>query len=1076
MHPSQLFRFIGVAFLCGSSISLATEGNSPVAATFTDNGRKMEVTGPGIKTFSTDFSMTVEVSGTRKVLRSTEGVPGPLLKKETEQTPCGEASVTVSTVEFPTDKLALELRVGQVSGLPCVLVQPILHNRGSQPVSLISLTALESRNLTLAGTPSDWIVTAYDQSSEGRRAFLVGKLSELQNGMGIREYGSIFRNDGTGFLFGPVGEPLAYLENRVTAQPDGGAMLQISSEMSGVRVDAGESRSGQQAILLMEPPRTALSRWAEWVSKTHGGRTQKGALAGWCSWYHLTNKIKGTDVLGVVDAVKKDPDRLRPQVIQIDDGYQDFDGKWDANAKFPEGMAFYAKRIAETGARPGLWMAMTMIGVQHPWLNEPENREAVWNNAFKKESSFRPDASGWLDPTHPRAKEHIIERIRHAVESGFTYLKLDFNNIGNGGWHEKKKTSFQILREHYQRIRKAAGEDTYILACIVEPNRAVLGLVDAHRTSHDAHRGGVRSAINDVLRSYHLNGRWMAVDNDIYYIAPDAKGIGRVQGGRNLHQTWLSMMGLSGGAALTSDPWHWDILKPERRTVEIMQPPAEIRTEVLDLGTSKEWPRLAAFVNRPWGNHAVALLWNPDERQPRTVTLDFSQAGLDPKRTHAVWSFWDNRFLGTAKGAWTTPPLGGWACQELVLTPIDGPDSGKPVLIGSNLHISGGVAEVKDVASSERGIKVTLTDAGAREGDIFFHSERPLRPAGASGCVIDAVEAAGDNVWKVRIGGRKVNQPQSFELTTTSPDAPARSADIPETCYLFAYFLNNGEDGLHLAWSPDGLKWQALKRGASCLRPEVGKSKLMRDPCITTGPDGTFHMVWTDSWNSGTIGYASSKDLVAWSPQKTLPVMANEPTTRNCWAPEIIYDPVSRNFRIFWASTIPGKFHETEMGGKNDLNHRIYSTTTTDFKTFAPTTLYFDPGHNVIDATLTEFAGKTIMIYKDESKIPSPMKNLKLATANSPAGPFSPVPGAINPPGSWVEGPTALCVGKEVILYFDAYTRNRYEALATTDFKTWRDVTGEISLPPGIRHGTAISVGGEVVKRLIHESALAQSS
>ena len=45
--------------------------------------------------------------------------------------------------------------------------------------------------------------------------------------------------------------------------------------------------------------------------------------------------------------------------------------------------------------------------------------------------------------------------------SGFTYLKLDFNNIGSGGWWEKKRTSFQIMRDHYTNMRQAAGESTY---------------------------------------------------------------------------------------------------------------------------------------------------------------------------------------------------------------------------------------------------------------------------------------------------------------------------------------------------------------------------------------------------------------------------------------------------------------------------------------------------------------------------------------------------------------------------------------------------------------------------------------
>ena len=1023
------------------------------------DSKNYQITGPGIESLRAGFSATVEISGKRQVLASANGVASLNPAGATEQTPYGPAVIQIATVRFPDHKLTMDIRLGQVPGQPCVLIQPSLHNEGSQPVRLLELNGMtmdQEKHLTLTGSQNNWLITSMDRSTEGRPPNFLANLESLQGTMEIREYGTLYRPDGVGFLFGPVGEPVAYLTHRISRQPGGAAELRITSEMSGIQVDPGESRVGQQAVFWMQEPRAALAKWAVWVAQTHHARTGKGALAGWCSWYHLTSKIKGSDVLGVVEEVRKQPARLRPQVIQIDDGYQDFDGVWDANAKFSEGMPHYAKRIAETGARAGLWMAPTLIGKNAPWLRDPENMEAVWGKKFKLESRFRPDESGWLDPTHPRAIAHITERVRHAVENGFTYLKIDFNLMGDGGWHERKQTSFQILREHFTRIRKAAGEDTYILACIVEPNRAVVGLADAHRSSHDAHRGGVRSAINDVLRCYQLNSRWFAIDNDIYYLAPDVPSVGNVQGGWDLHRTWLSLMGISSGAALTSDPWHWQEMRPHQRTVEIMQPPAKERAEVLDLGMGAEWPRVASLVNRPWGKQVVAVLWNPSESE-KAITMTFAGAGLDPDKPHAVWSFWDNRFLGIATDSWTTPKLAPNACQHLVCTQLDTAGD-KPVLIGSNLHIHSGAAEIQQVESASNSISITLNDAGARDGDLFVFSRSPLKVTRAQGCKVAGIVAAGVDVWKVGVCDRQHGIPQTITMA---------AAELPETCYLFSYFLKNGEDGLHLAWSTDGLKWQALNGGKSFLKPEVGKSKLMRDPCVTTGPDGTFHMVWTDSWDSGTIGYASSKDLITWSPQKAIPVMAHEPATRNCWAPEIVYVPQGKHFRIFWASTIPGRFPETELGGRNDNNHRMYSTTTTDFTSFSPTVLYFDPGHNVIDSTITEFGGKTVMIYKDETKAPEPMKNLKLATAKSPAGPFSAVPGSINPPGSWVEGPTVLRVGKEAILYFDAYTRHRYEALATSDFKTWRDISKDLSMPAGIRHGTAFAVPAAILRELM---------
>ncbi len=103
--------------------------------------------------------------------------------------------------------------------------------------------------------------------------------------------------------------------------------------------------------------------------------------------------------------------------------------------------------------------------------------------------------------------------------------------------------------------------------------------------------------------------------------------------------------------------------------------------------------------------------------------------------------------------------------------------------------------------------------------------------------------------------------------------------------YMFSYFKGNGEDGLHLATSKDGLVWTALNHDSSLLRPQVGKEKLMRDPCILEGKDGYFHMVWTASWKDKGIGYARSRDLINWSEQQFIPVMAQEPNALNCWAP-----------------------------------------------------------------------------------------------------------------------------------------------------------------------------------------------
>ncbi len=288
--------------------------------------------------------------------------------------------------------------------------------------------------------------------------------------------------------------------------------------------------------------------------------------------------------------------------------------------------------------------------------------------------------------------------------------------------------------------------------------------------------------------------------------------------------------------------------------------------------------------------------------------------------------------------------------------------------------------------------------------------------------------------------------------------------------YLFTYFTKNGEDGLHLAASADGYKWERLNDGRSYLAPKVGKSKLMRDPCVVRGPDGTYHMVWTSGWNENNIGYASSRDFTTWSEQKEIPVMAHEPTVRNCWAPEVAYDAKRGEFIIFWASTIPGRFPETAGASEEAYNHRMYFTTTKDFATFAPTQLFYDPGFSVIDATLLQANGLHYLIIKDETRNP-PKKYLQIAESEDMRGPFQNLSAPFTPGGLWVEGPTVAKIGRDYVLYFDAYTTKHYGAMRSRDLRIWEDVTAQLVLPDEgspvrMRHGTVIEVPAALVATL----------
>ncbi|HEX9653704.1 MAG TPA: glycoside hydrolase family 43 protein, partial [bacterium] len=239
---------------------------------------------------------------------------------------------------------------------------------------------------------------------------------------------------------------------------------------------------------------------------------------------------------------------------------------------------------------------------------------------------------------------------------------------------------------------------------------------------------------------------------------------------------------------------------------------------------------------------------------------------------------------------------------------------------------------------------------------------------------------------------------------------------------LFSYFKGNGEDGLHLAYSQDGLSWRALNGDRPFVTPIAGQDKLMRDPSIVFGPDSLFHMVWTVSWNEKGIGHASSKDVIHWSKQKYIPVMEHEELARNCWAPELFYDDASAEYLIFWATTMPGRFPETDgqdaSEGRPGWNHRIYYVKTRDFERFSETKLFYDHGFNVIDSFIFKEGDQFVMLLKDETNKPfTPQKNIRLAFSNRAEGPYSkptePITGDY-----WAEGATAIKIGQEWYVYF----------------------------------------------------------
>ena len=273
---------------------------------------------------------------------------------------------------------------------------------------------------------------------------------------------------------------------------------------------------------------------------------------------------------------------------------------------------------------------------------------------------------------------------------------------------------------------------------------------------------------------------------------------------------------------------------------------------------------------------------------------------------------------------------------------------------------------------------------------------------------------------------------------------------------IYCFFRGNGENGVYLAASEDGITFTPLNGDKPVMKPASWKNQnLTRDPSIVFH-EGTFHLVWTTGWNGNCFGYAESKDLVHWSEPLRVEPFQDGQKPNNAWAPEICWDPYQKDFMIFWSSVVPPN------------KSRIFMTRTKDGKTFSAATLFLSRDFHVIDGQLLDDApnNRWLLVYKNENPAAEGGKNIRLATApHDFSKPFVDLfDQAIVGAGTSIqgdqgeksmgEGPSLAWWNNTYYLYWDAVLLGHYGLATSNDLKTWTDRTAELHMPPQPRHGT----------------------
>ena len=399
--------------------------------------------------------------------------------------------------------------------------------------------------------------------------------------------------------------------------------------ITGIEIYQPDIRPGEQPeeTVILEGPdwRTLLTQYADIAAVKMGVkpiRAEKN-MTGYCTWYYYYKGVTEAHTLENIDALARNRSPYAAEYVQIDDGYQTFQGDWlDQCESWPTPVREVAAKIIAGGMKAGIWTMPTTASTAskvyraHPdWFVKNEQGETAtlpgWSPA--------PDHL-WacLDATNPEAREHIANVFKTFRSWGFTYFKMDglYFGLQKGIRRDPDATAVSAFRLLLKTIREAVP-DSVLMACS-EPFLPCLGLVDNARVSNDTSRYflGTREPKNapqpcgcSIADAFHISlgnfwcfDRWFRADPDVVMARQDNAFYTR-------GQAKISVLGgIMTGVSFTSD--HLGTINPERNALLAKAQDIRMR-DVRPLNSIPNiWPM--EFEGTVDGKRAVALVNDTD--------------------------------------------------------------------------------------------------------------------------------------------------------------------------------------------------------------------------------------------------------------------------------------------------------------------------------------------------------------------------------------------------------------------------------------------------------------------------------
>lgn len=270
----------------------------------------------------------------------------------------------------------------------------------------------------------------------------------------------------------------------------------------------------------------------------------------------------------------------------------------EGNERFGD-MGAFASQMKDVGVRPGLWIRPLAAGPDTP---------DSWR------LSHGPKA---LDPTHPDAADHITKTVTQVVDWGYELIKHDFSSFdllgtwGNqmgatlteGGWsfHDRSRTTAEIVNDLYDRIRSAAGM-TYLLGCNTFSHLSA-GVFELNRVGDDTSgrdwNRTCRMGVNALAFRGAQQGTFYRADADVAALTKAHREPPALD--------WLRLLSQSGTPLFISfdpavlGPHEWSAIRDAFESAAVERPVAE-PLDWLNTVTPRRWKIGEEKVSFDWAD------------------------------------------------------------------------------------------------------------------------------------------------------------------------------------------------------------------------------------------------------------------------------------------------------------------------------------------------------------------------------------------------------------------------------------------------------------------------------------------